>query len=354
MPTFYIEAGTGRQVSDLSTVDPNKTYYQSGTGTQLPGSALASQTQAMQNQPPTPAAPTLTPPTLQNTSDQYLQAYLDALKPSAQEGQYQGQLDALTGQEANINASKNLGIQAVNEQPIATPFLTGQAATITNRAATQMGALSAQAVPLQTQLARAQALRQSALDVNKERLAYAQSRDSVANTFAQNQYNQQVSAQKNTFQEVNPGNTLYNTALGKAVYTAPTTANQNATSGTPSTGGTTTTVAGLNSGKTFVSGNLQFSPEQYQQYRSTMLSTTIKDAAGNPNRGSDGYVNPAVYLQGLQTWLGQGGLKSDYLQLFPIKDYINPANTWPQIIALGGGTKPKTTTITTSTSGTLY
>ena len=89
------------------------------------------------------------------------------LVPSAQENTTQSQLDALLAQQAGVSASRDLGIQAVGEQPIAMPFITGQQAAITGRAATQLGALGAQAVPLQQQLARAQAQRQSAIDVSK-------------------------------------------------------------------------------------------------------------------------------------------------------------------------------------------
>ncbi|MDO8518474.1 MAG: hypothetical protein Q7S26_04270 [bacterium] len=97
--------------------------------------------------------------------------------------------------------------------------------------------------------------------------------------------------------------------------------------------GTTTTVAGLNTGKTFVSGQLQYSPTQYQSDQQELIAT----------RGPDGWVDPAAYLTGLKNWTTKGGLQSDFLQLYPIKDYVNPLNTWPQITALGGGTKPKST-----------
>lgn len=152
-----------------------------------PTNSTVAQLGALHNQSAAPASNT--PPKTQNTSDQYLQAYLDSLRPSSQENQYQSQLDALTSQQAGVTASRDLGVQQVGEQPIATPFITGQQSAITNRAATQMGALTAQGLPLQQQLARAQALRQSAMDVSKERLTYAQGQDKAANDYAQSQYN---------------------------------------------------------------------------------------------------------------------------------------------------------------------
>lgn len=99
--------------------------------------------------------------------------------PSSSESAYQKQLDALTAQQSGINASRDLGIQAVGEQPIATSFISGQQKAITDRAAVQSGSLGAQAVPLQQQLARAQAQRQAALDASKTALDYGFKREEM-------------------------------------------------------------------------------------------------------------------------------------------------------------------------------
>lgn len=117
-------------------------------------------------------------------ADQAYQDYLKNLTPSSQENNLQGQVDALTAQQAGINASRDLGIQAVGEQPIATPFITGQSAAITNRAAVQSGAIGAQALPIQQQLARQQAIRQSAMDVSKANLEYQQGKEKNASDTA--------------------------------------------------------------------------------------------------------------------------------------------------------------------------
>jgi len=68
----------------------------------------------------------------------------------------------------NIITSAELGIEQVREQPIATPFITGQSAAIQRQAA-----LSAR--PLQTQLAQLQAQRQSSIDVATTQLGFAES-----------------------------------------------------------------------------------------------------------------------------------------------------------------------------------
>lgn len=118
-----------------------------------------------------------------------------------------------------------------------------------------------------------------------------------------------------------------------------------ATTGLTQKGDTVTTTAnGLEQGNTFVSGSLQYPATQYKADQQALLSS----------RGSDGWVDPAVYLSGLKKWEAHGGLQSDFVQVFPVKDYINPANTWPEIIALGGGTKPKAPTKSAKTSSGLY
>ena len=91
---------------------------------------------------------------LQNTITQ-------SLTPSEKELSIQTQLE-------NIITSAELGINKVREQPIATPFITGQSAAIQRATATS-------ARPLQTQLAQLQAQRQSAIDISSVQLGFAES-----------------------------------------------------------------------------------------------------------------------------------------------------------------------------------
>ncbi len=123
--------------------------------------------------------------------------------------------------------------------------------------------------------------------------------------------------------EVQPGNTLVDPTTGQSIYSAP-----KSTSGSTAT---TSTLAGLQSGKTLVSGNLKYAPTQYTQDRNSLISS----------RGTDGWVDPAIYLRGYNAWISGGGLKSDFLQVYPLKDYINPANSWPEIQALRGTTSTR-------------
>lgn len=44
--------------------------------------------------------------------------------------------------------------------------------------------------------------------------------------------------------------------------------------------------------------------------------------------GSDGYIDPNVYVAIMQHWIDQGGTGPSFTTTFPPKKYINPANTW--------------------------
>ena len=96
-----------------------------------------------------------------------------SFQPTAQEAETQTQIDALTSQARNLAASRDLGLAQIEDQPIALPFITGQQAGLQRQAATQAGALAAQAEPLQTQLARLQATRQGQLQAASSGLEFA-------------------------------------------------------------------------------------------------------------------------------------------------------------------------------------
>lgn len=121
--------------------------------------------------------------------------YANYLKPSQQELDTQAQADAVQNQIRNLNASDALGLANIQAKPIALEFQQGQQAALQRQAAAQSQALSAQAEPLQIQLARLQALRQNQAEVNKYQT------DS-----AQNQLNSFTSRYKPT--EVSEGSSL--------------------------------------------------------------------------------------------------------------------------------------------------
>src|SRR3990167_3237514 len=97
------------------------------------------------------------PTTPTGTDNELLKQLLESMKPTSRETDLQSQIDTLASQQEGVIASRDLGIQGVGDQPIATPFITGQQTAITNRAATQVGALGAQLNPLQREMALKQA-----------------------------------------------------------------------------------------------------------------------------------------------------------------------------------------------------
>ena len=219
-------------------------------------------------------------------------------------------------EEQMIKANLNQGITNVQDQPIAQSFISGQSAALERQANAALQTNAAQRVPLQQQLANEQAKKQTAIDVVKTKYGGVEKERERLEDIYKTNYNRANVVEDRNYKTTNA----------------------------PTIGGTTTTTSGLNTGKTFVSGNLQYAKGDYDEDRNTLLSTTIKDTQGNPNRGADGYSNPSIYLELYRQWIANGGLKSDFLQVYPVKDYINPANQWPEILALGGGTKPKSTT----------
>lgn len=110
---------------------------------------------------------------------------VSSLKPSDKEQQIQDQLDS-------ILAGAGLGVAKVQDQPIATPFITGQAASI------RRGAL-AESVPLEQQLARIQQNRKTAVDVASTRLKFAES-DLQRKERELKEQRDQEKQQENTFQ----------------------------------------------------------------------------------------------------------------------------------------------------------
>lgn len=114
--------------------------------------------------PQAPAAPT--------QRDVYLKQIADSLKQTPDEISYQDKLAALQAQQANLAASEQLGLNKIQDQAIAMPFITGQQAALQRSVAGQEQALQAQQVPLQTRLAQLQAERARQGEVGKLGLEY--------------------------------------------------------------------------------------------------------------------------------------------------------------------------------------
>lgn len=46
------------------------------------------------------------------------------------------------------------------------------------------------------------------------------------------------------------------------------------------------------------------------------------------SKGEDGYVDPTLFKQMYDTWVKNGGKGQDFLTQYPVKQYVNPANSW--------------------------
>lgn len=155
--------------------------------------------------------------------------------------------------------------------------------------------------------------------------------------------------------ELSPGATLVGPD-GKVITTAPTAAQQNDSGytqaeidqikanqeaaaklgvtipGVSNTG--TTTGAKTTTAKVSVSGKLNYTADDVGAGQQLL----------EKSRGSDNYVDPNVYLQMYQKWVGAGGLLQDFLTKYPAKNYVNPANTWMPEFLMPGGKRATTTT----------
>lgn len=96
---------------------------------------------------------------------------------------------------------------------------------------------------------------------------------------------------------------------------------------------------------TVVSGKATFTPDQLSAFSSEL----------EKSRGTDRYVDPAVYLQAYQSWTDPevGGLSKDFLLKYPPKQYVNPVNnTLPSYLRSTPEKLPSTKKTTTSTTST--
>jgi len=155
------ELFAGRPLGDQTTPKPATIPF-APTGEQL-------STTIGQFAPQTPQLPSgpAEIPTTQLSSLSPEDEFSKLLQPTSEEGLTQQQLDDIIARQASLSASENLGLVDIQNQPIPLEFIVGQQAHLQRQAAAQMGALSAQEVPLKDKLVRLQQQRQTALDVSK-------------------------------------------------------------------------------------------------------------------------------------------------------------------------------------------
>lgn len=145
--------------------------------------------------------------------------------------------------------------------------------------------------------------------------------------------------------EVSAGATLVG-ADGKPIYTAPTATQTNATT-KDANGNPVTTLPGIGGG-----APTTVTKEDIPLIEKALLSGEYGGKKiGNPV-GSDGYIDPSVYVALMNYWIQQGGTKQSFLDKFSYKKYINPANTWVWDQLGIANPYVKKTTTSSSSSGT--
>lgn len=96
-----------------------------------------------------------------------------------------------------------------------------------------------------------------------------------------------------------------------------------------------TAAGALKPTKSITSGTLTYTPQDF----------TDDSAVLEKSRGSDNFVDPAIYRRLASTWVTHGGKIADFLKTYPSKFYVNPANTTlPSYLQTG--TKKATTSTT--------
>ena len=230
---------------------------------------------------PTTPADTTTPTTLTTPTTpqddpilQSLRDSLEAIKKRILESvsPTQEELDLET-QLNNLIASREMGIQAAEEQPIATPFITGQAAAITKRAAVQT-------MPLQARLASLQSKRQAALDVSKVELGFEE---------------RELERAEKRAEPPAPTRGVITEAGGRRLLVNPVTGE---------------TIADLGE----VTGEKKVTDADRITGISNLMGQNIK---------ADGSITADIYVQAQQQWIGMGGSISDFKAAFPPEALMN-------------------------------
>lgn len=125
-------------------------------------------------------------------SDTFYRSLLDSLRPSREENNVSSQQQALDAELRNTNQGQDEMNRNIKDQPIALPFITGQQNAVEERYALRRGDIGNRQQTLQAKLANLQARRQSAMDVAKVGLNYAQDQEGRAERSARQRYEDQL------------------------------------------------------------------------------------------------------------------------------------------------------------------
>jgi hypothetical protein len=150
-----------------------------------------------------------TPASAPSNADSYYKSLISSLSPTSAENALQDQQTALDSTLRNLNQGQGVMDANIEDQPIALPFIVGQQKAVEQRYALQRGDIQNQQQTTQQKLANLQARRQSAIDISKAGLDYANQQDSrnaaasqqaIQNAFAERQFAAQQAQQQYTNQ----------------------------------------------------------------------------------------------------------------------------------------------------------
>lgn len=143
-----------------------------------------------------------------------------------------------------------------------------------------------------------------------------------------------------TMKQIQDAQDYYNGNGSGDVFTNMTPA-QRAAVQTALVGKTATKVTG--GAKTYTSGTLDYTSSDLDEGNSKLQAS----------KGSDGYVDPNLYLNLANAWTSNGGSVKDFLTHYPISSWVNPTNTFvtPAINALVKQDAAGTKTTGTSSGG---
>jgi hypothetical protein len=227
-------------------------------------------------------------------------------KPTPEVLAAQEEENRLIAAEQGVNAELNQKVVDVEGEPIPQGFQTGWGNTFNKQANAKLGTIAAQKVPLQLKLANLQAQRAAAMDVVKSKQIVIGSKASKSSDRA---YDYQMDEKKRKQQledkamdkryiTVGDGAQVYDTQTGQIVSNNP---------------------------KNFAPKSTSTSNSQYTAaQKKTFINTG--ESKLNQSRGTDGYVDPAVYEQAYMEWTKNIGTTSEFLSKFPPKLYVNPEN----------------------------
>jgi len=219
-------------------------------------------------------------------------AYERLLRESEGEVQAQTGIDALSAQSEAINAQYRSESADVKNQPIPAGFITGQDKALYEKAQTGLGTLATQKIPLEQQLSREQAKRQSAIDVSKQRLTSLENKRS--------RYDYRRKERKSDLkdkQDRERDERKYQEDVRRY---------------------------GLDYAQNERRINQANREKTTPKFRVSSSDIDQGTSALEQSRGSDGFVDTALYTNLYRDWIDGGGSRSEFLNYFPSNSYLNP------------------------------